>query len=353
MTTWPATAVRAARIRAQLLGPVRAAGVAEVLDAVVAVQAQDARPARLAVRARSRGLVAGDVDAACRDAVGVRTWLMRGTLHLVRDNDVRWLLRLFGARNADRYAGRRRQLGLDEALCERALAALPGILRDGPLERAQIVEALGEGIDPASQAPAHLLMLAASKGLICRGPGDADYVLLDDWVPDTDDNPDDDLPRLATRYVAAHGPTGPADLAGWSGLPIGTARRAFAAAELVEIDTALGPLFVLPGQDRPSAGRLPVRLLGHFDGYLLGYRDRSLSVPPEHDKQVQSGGGFIMPTVLVDGRAVATWRTTQRRGATLVGLEPFGDAVMPEVSGEIADLARFLGKPVELAPADG
>lgn len=331
----------------------RAADVAEVLDAVVALQAQDARPARLAVRARSRGLVAADVDAACRDAVAVRTWLMRGTLHMVRSNDVRWLLRLFGARNAERYAGRRKQLGLDEDLCERALTALPGILRDAPMERAQIVDALAEDgvlIDARSQAPAHLLMLAASKGLVCRGP-ETDYVLLADWVPDTDDNAEDDPRRLATRYVAAHGPTGAADLAGWSGLPIGAARRAFAAADLVEIDTELGSLFVLPGQDRPPSARSSVRLLGLFDGYLLGYRDRSLSVPPEHDKQVQSGGGFIMPTVLVDGRAVATWRTTQRREATFVGLEPFGDAAVRDVSPEIADLARFLGKPVELAPA--
>ena len=362
--TWTASAIRAARTQAQLLTGDRAERVADVLDTVIAVQAQDVRPARLAVRARSAGLVASDVDTACRDGVAVRTWLMRGTLHLVPRADVRWLLRLFGPRNAARYAGRRAQLGLDDELCRRALAALTTVLRDGPLERARIIEALAEEgvtIDPSGQAPAHLLMLAASEGIVCRGPetdrDEPTYVLLDDWVPRTDDEHGDDpgdqadLRRLATRYVAGHGPTAPADLAGWSGLPIGTARRAFAAADLVEIDSAIGPLAVLPGRDRPPPNRSSVRLLGHFDGYLLGYRDRSLTVDPAHDKQVQAGGGFIMPTVLVDGRAVATWRTTRRE----VELAPFGeltDRAARCVRAETADLARFLGKPLEWARVD-
>jgi hypothetical protein len=333
----------AARAGAQLLGVDRADRVVDVVGTVVAVQAQDVRPARLAVRVRSTGLVAADVDAACRDAVVVRTWLMRGTLHMVRAADVRWLLRLFGKRNADKYAGRRSQLGLDEALCERALASLASVLRDGPMERARIIEALAEDgvvIDPKSQAPAHLLMLAASTGLVCRGPetdrDDPTYVLLDEWVPHTDDDPSEDLRRLATRYVTGYGPTGPADLATWSGLPIGTARRAFADAGIDESDPATGP------------ATNSVRLLGHFDNYLLGYRSRELIVDPVHDKQVQTGGGFIMPTVLVDGRAVAIWRTTQRGDIYLEPFDTLTDRVVRGVRGEVADIGRFLGKPVEL-----
>jgi hypothetical protein len=248
---------------------------------------------------------------------------------------------VFGKRNADKYAGRRRQLGLDADLCERALTSLATVLRDGPMERARVIEALAEDgviIEATSQAPAHLLMLAASTGLVCRGPetdrDEPTYVLLDGWVPPTDDDPGDDLRKLATRYVAGYGPTGPADLAAWSGLPIGTARRAFADAGIAES--------AAPGSVHS------VRLLGHFDNYLLGYRNRELTVDPAHDKQVQTGGGFIMPTVLVDGRAVATWRTTPRGD---IYLEPFGtltERVLRGVRDEVADIGRFLGKPVEL-----
>ena len=51
-----------------------------------------------------------------------------------------------------------------------------------------------------------------------------------------------------------------------------------------------------------------VRMLGHFDTYLLGYRDRSRALPPEHAPLVQTGGGFLTPHVVVDGRVVAVWR---------------------------------------------
>lgn len=378
MTTWTAAQVRTARARAQFLGPSRVSTAAAVLERVVAVQSQDVRPARLAVRARSTGLTVADVDTACATGAAVRTWLLRSTLHMVAAADVRWLLRIFGARNAARGAGRRRQLGLSDELCDRALAALPEVLAGGPRTRAEVIAGLGDAgvaIDGSGQAPAHLLLLAASRGVVCRGPeADGDeptYVLLDDWVsaaaPAADraatdrttaatvragapvspgDPTDADLGRLATRYVAGHGPTSAADLAGWSGLPLGMARRAFAAADLAEIATDLGPLAVATARAAPpDPDPVAVRLLGHFDGYLLGYRDRALSVDPAHERAVQTGGGFVMPTVVVDGRAVATWRTTRQR----VAVTPFGTlsaATAEGVDAEVADIARFLDRPV-------
>jgi hypothetical protein len=400
VTTWTAAQVRTARARAQLLGSSRADGVAAVLARVVAVQSQDVRPARLAVRARSAGRTAADVDAACATGAAVRTWLMRSTLHMVAAADVRWLLRIFGARNAAGAAGRRRRLGLSDDLCDRALAALPEVLATGPRTRAEVVAGLDDAgvvIDGSGQAPPHLLLLAASRGVVCRGPetgrDEPTYVLLDEWVPadrpattapaapaacavppadriariaaadpSADANPsggrtaarageptDADLGRLAARYLAGHGPAAPADLAGWSGLPLGTARRAFAAADLAEIATELGPLSVAPGRaDPPEQGPAAVRLLGHFDGYLLGYRDRALSVDPAHDRAVQTGGGFVMPTVVVDGHAVAIWRTTGQR----VSVTPFATlsaAAAGGIDAEVADIARFLDRPVRWA----
>jgi len=127
---------------------------------------------------------------------------------------------------------------------------------------------------------------------------------------------------------------------------LGTARRAFAAADLAEIATDLGPLSVAPGRAAPpDPDPAAVRLLGHFDGYLLGYRDRSLSVDPAHDRAVQTGGGFVMPTVIVDGRAVATWRTTGQR----VSVTPFATlsaATAEGIDAEVSDVARFLDRPV-------
>ena len=84
-------ALRARRAAAQLLHRPPGADPAAVAGALLAVQAQDLRAARLALRARAASLTAADVDRALEERTIVVTWLMRGTLHLVRAEDEGWL----------------------------------------------------------------------------------------------------------------------------------------------------------------------------------------------------------------------------------------------------------------------
>jgi hypothetical protein len=107
------------------------------------------------------------------------------------------------------------------------------------------------------------------------------------------------------------------------------ARKAFELAS-VEASTV---------DDKP-----PVRLLGHFDAYLLGYRDRRDILAAELDGRIRSGGGMIMPAVLVDGRIAGTWRLDRKRE---LHVESFG-AKLPSLRAEVADLGRFLDRDVEL-----
>ena len=83
--------VTAERCAAQLLCGDPAGSAEEVVRRLLAIQAQDPRGARLAVRARSAGLSASDVDAALARRSLVVTWLNRGTLHLVSAEDYWWL----------------------------------------------------------------------------------------------------------------------------------------------------------------------------------------------------------------------------------------------------------------------
>jgi hypothetical protein len=340
--------------------------VAAVAAHTAGLQAQDTSATRLGVRARSRGLTAAAVRRACGEQRSVvRTWLMRGTLHLVAADDVRWMLGLFGARNIAAGARRRHQLGLDDETCARALAAIPDILAaESPLSRADRVDRLARRnvrIDPRGQAPAHLVAYAASHGLICRGPdldrNEPGYVLLDEWVPAGPAALDADaaLAELTRRYLGAFGPAGPADLATWSGLPAGTAKRGFAIVADDLAETAPGS-FILAGSagaasapgDRPA-----VRLLGAFDTYLLGYRDREPALPARYARRIQAGGGIIHPAVLVDGRVVGAWRLLRDARQTRLAVEPFEphDAVVTAALEEEADdIGRFLDTPVVLAP---
>lgn len=328
----------AARLRAQGLGEARARDAHGAVRTALAIQAQDTRASRLGVRARSEGLALADVLRACdRERSVVRTWAMRGTLHMLAAEDVRWIVGLLGPGVVRRYERRRAELGLTPDVCARILAATRRTLADGPLSRAELVEALaarGVAIDASGQAPAHAVLLTSASGLTCRGPDrtadEPTYVLLDDWVaPEAPRERDAALAELARRFRTAYGPSDAGDLGYWSGMTAGDARRAWGLA---------GP----PPPPPPDEGPPPPRLLPAFDGVLLGHRDRTPLVRPADAAKLTSGS-WILPTVIAGGRVVGTWR---RDGGAVV-VRPFG-ARLPRGSvralrAEAADVGGFLG----------
>jgi hypothetical protein len=128
--------LRLARVRSQhLTDDTRLhADVAAVARAMCALQAQAFDAARHQVRVRSVGLTAAAADHAFeQDRSVVRTWLMRGTLHLCAADDLRWLVDVFGPA-VDRFgASQRRNLGLDDAKCERGVVVIRKALAGGPM----------------------------------------------------------------------------------------------------------------------------------------------------------------------------------------------------------------------------
>ena len=322
MRTLSADQTRWLRVRAQgLAGDADAARrtVPDAVRAAAAVQAQAAGPARLQICSRAYGLRATDVDTAVAEAAVVRTWLMRGTIHLVAADDLRPFLTVVGPMNLRADRRRREQLGLTDELCARAMDALPKILAGGrALTRAEIVaELAGHGIalELKSQQPPHLLAFAANSALICRGPDAARdepaYVLLDSWLKSQTVSPDRDtaLARLATCYFAAYAPATAADFAAWSGLSAADAKAAVALVRdtLEEADHD-GLHLLLPRGIEPAPPERPERLLARFDPYLLGHRSRDLILDPAFAKRVNAGGGMIAATMLDAGRVVGTWK---------------------------------------------
>jgi hypothetical protein len=344
-----------ARLAAQLLTGPPASAPAEVARRLLAVQSQDLRGARLAIRARSTGLCSADVDHAfTAERSIVVSWLNRGTLHLVRAEDYWWLHALTTPRmnNARRLA----QEGVPPADAERAVAAVQRCLaEEGPLTRAQLRGRLtSAGIRTQGQALVHILFLAAQRGVAVRGPvtgKDQAFVLARDWLgpPPASFDRDRALAELARRYLAGHGPAADRDLAQWAGLPLRDARRGLAAISASLAERADG-LAGLAGQGS-GYGLPPPRLLGAFEPLLLGWSSRDPFVGRHHATLVTVNGLF-RPFALVAGRAVATWSFAGGR----VALAPFAEldpAVSAALSADAADVARYLGtapRPVTPAP---
>src|SRR5690348_15779445 len=92
--------VRQLRLHAQRLTrqhPDLGTSVVHLVKELGGLQAQDLRAATLAIRVRSAGLVAADVEhARLQERSVIRTWGLRGTLHLLATEDLSWLLPLIG-----------------------------------------------------------------------------------------------------------------------------------------------------------------------------------------------------------------------------------------------------------------
>ena len=352
---------RRLRIRAQQLVAARTRskrGVAQVVRDVCGVQAQDAAAAALSIRARRAGLVAADVERALAEERSiVRTWCMRGTLHLVAAEDVGWLLKLFGPIFIRSNRGRRAKLGLSDEVAERGVRALRSVLaKHGALTRAEIVEQLAShDIRLTGQARPHLLALAALQGVICYGPArgrEPTYVLLNDWIErGVDLTAEQARAELTQRYLSAYAPATPEDFAAWSGLALGDARAAWQhiASALIEVKWGDTSAWMLKTQTKwlkqIAAQSLTVRLLPAFDTYLLGYRNRDLILDAKHARRIYPGGGIIHPALMVEGRVSGAWKVKRHKHHIEVIVESFEDLtadVQQELEAEIKDLAHFL-----------
>jgi DNA glycosylase AlkZ-like len=343
-------ALRRGRAAAQLLSGRPERSAEAVARRLLAVQAQNLRAGRLAVRARTRGLTVSSVNAELESAAVVITWLQRGTLHLVCREDYAWLHGLAAPTLRVSNLRRLEQCGFRADTARTAAGLVVRWLEDGPLRRAEIgrrLETAGYRLE--DQALVHLLFLATLDGRIVRGPfrgAEQAFVLVRDWLGDeppalTGEARDGALGELALRYLAGHGPASAADLALWAGLPLRDAKAGLGrvADEIVD---AGGDRVDLRSRG-PIPRKLPPRLLPAFDPFLLGWQDRAFVVPAEHMGEIRLGG-MIRPVVIVDGVGVGSWsapRSGRRVAVAIEHWDEVGEEARAALAAEAADVARF------------
>lgn len=353
------------RLESQALtGPVTgllSADPAGAVDRLLALQAQDLRWAKWAVAVRSPGTSSADVDALIDSGRIVRSWPMRGTLHLVPAQELGWMLQLTTPRLWAGSATRRRDLGLDEGIIERAREVAVAALSGGrELSRTGFLAVLVEhGIDTGGQRGYHLIWHLAQSGTLCWGrqlDSQQMLVLLDDWVP----RPrvlarDEALGEFLLRYLVGHGPAPLTDFAWWSQLTMADAKTALAVAtpHLTALDVD-GVRHWLPranddaplGRAAPGRGRDAILALAGFDEYLLGYRDRSYAIEDENLTQVVPGkNGIFLPLLVRNGRVIGTWRRHwQPRMITVepIPFAPVSRAAAESIDRSLQEYAGFL-----------
>ena len=288
----------------------------EIVEWLMGIQAQVYTSAKWAIGSRLTGITEADVEQSIIEKKIIRTWLMRGTLHIVPAKDIRWLLTLLAPRLIAGSASRNRQLELDAATFSKCNNIITKILkRETTLTRSQIGAALKKaGIDISGQRLYHILHRASLEQIICFGAkkvSEFTFVLLDDCVPlKKSFNRDAAISEITLKYFKSRGPATIQDFTSWSGLSVTDARAGIESVKrqlvMEKIDSSIYWMI----EDMPAINKKSpaAYLLAGFDEYLIAYKDRSAYLDPYLGKKVIMKNGIFNPSVVIDGLVEGTWK---------------------------------------------
>lgn len=340
----------------------------DVTTALGGLHAQVMSSAELIAWARVDGLAPDDVRKALwEERTLVKTWAMRGTLHLLPAREFPTYIAALRTRQGYRRASWLKYFDMTledmDAIIEGVRVALDGRC----LTREQLSEAVGEATgspqvrERLRSGWGEFLKPAASNGYLCFGPSQGQavtFVRPDQWL-DTwyEAGSDEAIREVLRRYLTTYGPATRDDFARWFGWEPKYARALFLdmAGELAEVSvegqkamTLASTVEQMQALNEPPTG---VRLLPAFDPYTIAYYPNSRYLDPDKKDRVYRKGAWITPVVLVDGRLVGLWDQQKKGPGVTISIEMFqppGPEVRQGIAAEADRLAAFLRAPIQL-----
>jgi hypothetical protein len=363
---------RAARHRLDERVPAKA--MLDVAAEICGLHAQVMSSAELTLAARVEGVAPDDVGRALWEERSlVKTWAMRGTLHLLPAAELPlWQAALSTRRNWETGAWQRAFVSRQdlERLNDAVAQALDGRLLTREELAARVAELTGsqELGDKLRESWGALLKPAAALGRLCFAPNQGQQVRFtrpDTWLGGwADHDPDQALAEVTRRFLAASGPVTREDFARWWGIPSparGARLLERLGGEVARVEVEGTAAYVLAA-DLPglagAGGSRTVRLLPAFDQYVVTATLQAEHLMPGPFKAaVYRPQGWLSPVLLVGGRMDGTWRQEAKGRRLLVTIEPFTGPppawARRAAEAEAERLAAFTGGELELRWADG
>jgi Winged helix DNA-binding domain len=324
------------------------------------IQAQVMSAAELAFCTRVEGLCSEDVKSALwQDRTLVKTWAMRGTLHLLSASELPLYVaaRGFNA-EATNWTNYFAEYGISPAQQKAFLAAVPQVLGKEPMTRQQLTSALVEytGLPQLrefilSTSWGTPLKPSAFRGELCFGPGQGQQVTFVNprvWFGTWQEiEQQQALQHIARRYLQSYGPATPEDFALWWGSGKVSARKLFQELpdELEEVDVEGWRALALRATLEPMQNLEPadtIHLLPLFDAYTIGMpRDLEPLLSQVHKSRVFRQQGWITAVILVNGSIQGVWQYTARRLQTVVKIHLFCSLTAVIQKGIEAEVERL------------
>ncbi|HTL07693.1 MAG TPA: winged helix DNA-binding domain-containing protein [Chitinophagaceae bacterium] len=342
-----------ARMQQQQISATDHSSIPALVEYMGAIQSQDYGMSAWAIGLRLPGTRLEDVETALDKGTIIRTHVLRPTWHIVAAKDIYWMLSLSAEKIKTLMRPMDRQLGLTEKIYTRSNRIIEKALSGGEhLSRAALASALQAArIATDENRMAHLLVRAELDAIICSGTKTGNqrgYALLANRVPRKQNmGKEEALALLAKRYFSSHGPATVQDFSWWSGLTLTAAGKALASVEqelahakIKEQQYWFSPTLALPAKRKNSIYFLPA-----FDEFIMGYRDRTASLPPIHQRTVITTNGIFYPTILINGQVSGTWKRTVEKKQVVVQTRLFDNKkTLPTgISKQLKRLQVFLG----------
>ena len=339
--------------------------LARVVGDIGGVQAQVMSAAELQVAVRVDCRVDDVREALWKRKTLVKTWLMRGTLHLVPSKDLPLFtaaMSAYGTRNTNAWL---KWMQITEPELNDVVAAIGRALDGQGHTREELIAKVGKGRSDRVQAAMRsgwggVLKPVARQGLLCFGPSRGQSVTFvgpEQWLGTWRAiDPDAALTEIARRYLGAYGPATKSDFARWWGSWAGVGNTAWAglAGDLAPVSVGGQRADMLASdleriKKQPAGGSL--QLLPPFDPYVMGHSSRDHIVEAANLSKVSRTAGWISAVVLLDGRVAGTWRHQAARGTLLVSVEPFQRLTAKTVA-DVRRRAQTLSETLGLARAE-
>ena len=300
--------------------------------------------AELALSARVRGLEQEHVRAALwEERALVKTWTIRGTLHLHPADELPLWTAAVRAIAPPWYEA----YGLTAKQGQKVLDAIGTALDGRALLREELADEVASSAgewtrERIASGWGYIIGSAALLGKLCHGPprgNKVTFVRTDQWIDWKDVDPQVALAEVCRRFSAAYGPAGHAEFAGWFAIKPSTARQLL---------DSVGAAQPAPRKRPPG----PLRLLPEYDCYVMGFRERDHLVPEpvrelvkKHNRGRYEGIAGV-PTLLIDGVVAGIWRRARRGKRIEITVEPARKLTRDErrALGEEGErIGKFLG----------
>jgi Winged helix DNA-binding domain len=352
------------RLERQLLNPIGELSVPDTVSRLCGVQAQVASSAELAVRVRRQSSQAGDVARALAKGSLIKTWAMRGTLHLLTPEDAGTYLSLLAAGRRWEAASWQKYFGVGPKEIEALRVAAREALDGKALTREELAAAVTKkrGLSHIGKELASswgtLLKPLAWQGDLALGPSQGNRVTFirpdqasPRWagVPE----PDDAAPAAILAYLSAYGPAtveGFANFIARGSVSKRSLKTWFAALgdRVIEIEVGGERSYVRPEDVDALAAAKPtkaLRLLPGFDQWVLGpgTNDPRI-VAPARRAAVSRQAGWISPVVVVvGGVVVGTWELDGST-ARVSWFAEAGRAPVRALGEEVGRIGQIVGR---------